>query len=82
MGHVIAAEGIQTQAGGAPEAARTRFRENEGYRVLRFWNNEILENLEGVHAAIGDALGCVIPTQPSPLKGEGSKNGLYARRRS
>src|SRR5262249_28002322 len=26
------------------EASRTRFLEREGYRVLRFWNNEVLDN--------------------------------------
>jgi very-short-patch-repair endonuclease len=46
------------------DAARTRFMEGEGYRVLRFWNNEVLENLDGVLTAIASAL-------PSPLVGEG-----------
>lgn len=27
---------------------RTRFLEEKGYNVLRFWNNEVLNNLEGV----------------------------------
>jgi len=27
---------------------RTRFLESEGYRVLRFWNAEVVENLDGV----------------------------------
>jgi len=26
--------------------------EKKGYRVLRFWNNEVLQNLEGVGMAI------------------------------
>ena len=30
------------------DLARTRFLENQGYRVIRFWNNEVMENLEGV----------------------------------
>lgn len=30
------------------DAARTAWLEAEGYRVLRFWNNEIFENLPGV----------------------------------
>ena len=28
-----------------------------GYRVLRFWNNEVLENSDGVEFAIAEALG-------------------------
>ncbi len=31
---------------------RTKFLEQAGYRVLRFWNNEILENIEGVYEII------------------------------
>ena len=27
-----------------------------GYRTLRFWNNDVLSNLDGVHRAINDAL--------------------------
>ncbi len=30
------------------DALREQFIEQEGYRVLRFWNNEVLQNLEGV----------------------------------
>lgn len=44
------------------DAARTRFLNSEGYRVLRFWNNEVLQNLEGVLTRIAANL-------PSPLVG-------------
>ena len=27
---------------------RTEYLESKGYKVLRFWNNEIYENIEGV----------------------------------
>ena len=30
------------------DALREQFIEQEGYRILRFWNNEVLQNLEGV----------------------------------
>lgn len=30
------------------DAERTEFLKLRGYRVLRFWNNEVLENTEGV----------------------------------
>lgn len=29
---------------------------HQGYRVLRFWNNEVMENLPGVLEAINAAL--------------------------
>ena len=32
----------------AADAQRTRFIEAHGYRVIRFWNNEVLGNIEGV----------------------------------
>ena len=34
------------------DAPRTATIEAYGYRVIRFWNNEVIENLEGVLAAI------------------------------
>ena len=34
------------------DASRTATIEAYGYRVIRFWNNEVIENLEGVVAAI------------------------------
>jgi very-short-patch-repair endonuclease len=37
--------------------------QDEGYKVLRFWNNEVSVNLEGVLESIGDALG----PRPNPL---------------
>ena len=30
------------------DAARTAYLGSQGYHVVRFWNNEVLENLEGV----------------------------------
>ena len=35
---------------------RTKFLESRGFRVLRFWNNDVLENLEGVFQIIEEAL--------------------------
>src|SRR5215470_17329572 len=30
------------------DEARTRWLEGEGYRVIRFWNNDIINNIDGV----------------------------------
>jgi len=38
------------------DAQRTKFFERLGLRVLRFWNNEINKNLEGVVARIQELL--------------------------
>jgi very-short-patch-repair endonuclease len=40
----------------AYDAARTRRIERDGYRVLRFWNNDVLRNIEGVLQVIASAL--------------------------
>jgi very-short-patch-repair endonuclease len=36
----------------AADAIRDRRLAEDGYRVLRFWNNDVLGNLEGVLIAI------------------------------
>lgn len=38
------------------DAPRTRFLEERGYRILRFWNNEVIENFEGVLQTLSAAL--------------------------
>ena len=59
---------------------RTQFLESRGFKVLRFWNNEILENLEGVLETIAQALNRpldIICPSPNPLPtGERAINGL------
>ena len=42
---------------------RTKFLENEGYQVLRFWNNQVLQEMEGVLEAIRTE----IALSPTPL---------------
>ena len=45
-----------TDAGRQHDARRTAFLEGKGFRVLRFWNNEVTGNLEGVLTRIAEAL--------------------------
>ncbi len=58
---VVEADGSQHSDSGH-DARRDKWMEERGYTVLRFWNNEINENLEGVLTAILDALS----QHPSP----------------
>src|SRR5215213_9471335 len=52
------------------DAERTRFFEKEDYRVLRFWNNDVLKNVDGVLEVISIALTSSTPTpDPSPPSG-------------
>lgn len=54
----------------ASEARRTSAIEAAGYRLLRFQNREVMENLPGVLVAIASA---VPPPRPSPRRGEGEE---------
>jgi very-short-patch-repair endonuclease len=54
------------------EDKRTRFLEDQGYRVLRFWNSEVLSNREGVQAIIADNLASP-PPRPAPIEGAGGR---------
>jgi very-short-patch-repair endonuclease len=47
---------------------RSRELQRMGYRVLRFWNNEALKNLDSVLEVILEALASPAP-HPSPLPG-------------
>lgn len=38
------------------DAARTRYFEAQGYRVLRFWNHDVMDNLDGVLTRISLSL--------------------------
>ncbi|MDP2878940.1 MAG: endonuclease domain-containing protein [Sulfuricella sp.] len=50
---------------------RDQWLNSQGFQILRFWNNEVLTNLEGVMQCIHVALS---PSpRPSPVKGEGEK---------
>ena len=48
----------------ARDVERTRFLEQAGYCVLRFWNNEVQQNIEGVLVVIEQQL---ITPHPNPL---------------
>jgi very-short-patch-repair endonuclease len=48
------------------DETRTRYLEANGYRVLRFWNNDISENISGVLSAIDTAVNADRPPTPDP----------------
>jgi very-short-patch-repair endonuclease len=53
---IVEADGGQHNESIADEL-RTAWLESQGWRVIRFWNNDILGNTEGVLLAILEALG-------------------------
>jgi very-short-patch-repair endonuclease len=72
---IVEADGGQ-HAENISDVRRTAFLESNGYRVLRFWNNEILTNLGEVTQVIASELSTPHPARalresPSPSRGEG-----------
>jgi very-short-patch-repair endonuclease len=61
---IIEADGGQ-HAESITDDCRTAFLESKGYRVLRFWNTDILSNLDGVAQAIAAALSTPHPARAS-----------------
>jgi very-short-patch-repair endonuclease len=70
---VIEVDGGQHAGDRRRDSVRTRFIQREGYRVLRFWNNEVLANIDGVLELIQSAI-LATPTPTPPHKGEGKES--------
>src|SRR5690348_12049513 len=75
---VIEIDGGQHLAS-ASDAVRSDWLEDQGFRVLRFWNHEVLIQTDDVLTAI---LGALVPNgphpNPPPQAGEGVKSGCDA----
>ena len=74
---IIEADGGQHAESGT-DARRDAYFRAQGFRVLRFWNNDIFNNEEGVLTSILDALqaplpACLRQAVPPPLKGGGTE---------
>ncbi len=63
---IVEVDGGQHVATSAEDARRTRYLEAQGYRVIRFWNNDVFERLEGVVGEIERVL--VDMPSPSPSR--------------
>ena len=59
---VIEVDGGQHAVDVAKDEARSAYLKARGYRVIRFWNNDVLERIEGVVAEIER----VLSDMPSP----------------
>ncbi|HWA43699.1 MAG TPA: endonuclease domain-containing protein [Hypericibacter adhaerens] len=66
---VIEVDGGQHDVEREKDAARTARLNARGYRVIRFWNNDVLTNLDGVVRTIVTALHDHPPPQPPPQGG-------------
>ena len=72
---VIEIDGGQHAAALEADARRTRELNVRGYRVIRFWNNDVLGNLDGVLETIVAAVEAP-PPLPDPLRPQGRRGKL------
>jgi len=76
-------DGSQHQDARAYDDRRTAFLQDQGWTVLRFWNGDVFENLDGVLTMILDkAAECLGGTHPQPLPFWEGRRGGDARSRS
>jgi very-short-patch-repair endonuclease len=85
---VIELDGGQHANDRVHDAERTAMLKRDGYRVIRFWDNDVFQNLEGVLVRIAEALKTPHPSplpkgerenqtpspRPSPQRGEGESD--------
>ncbi len=53
---IIELDGSQHLEQAEYDSERTKFLESQGYKVIRFWNNQVMNDIEGVIKAIMYAL--------------------------
>lgn len=71
---VIEIDGGQHDAESPAEIQRSKFLEAQGYRIIRFWNDDVLANAEGVYVTIVENLGRHHPhPNPPPSRGRESR---------
>ena len=73
---VIEVDGGQHADGASRDLHRDAWLSRQGFRVLRFWNNDVLQNIDGVLQRVDEAVRLTRavspPAQPSPVEGEGA----------
>ncbi len=78
---VIEVDGGQHADPNLGDQVRDAWLRQRGFRILRFWNNEVLENMEGVLERITEVLRQPPPPLSSPppqppMKGEGVRREI------
>src|SRR5438552_11397847 len=88
-GIIVELDGGQHSATEDADRRRTAWLESRGWRVIRFWNNEVNENIDGVLQVIASACGIDVDgphlgegevRSPLPV-GEGEERSIRTRRR-
>jgi very-short-patch-repair endonuclease len=66
---IVEVDGGQHATQVAADLERTQFLESRGYRVLRFWNTDVLTNVDGVLEDIQRSITTTPTPDPSPQGG-------------
>ena len=74
---VIEVDGGQHSIEKEKDNIRDEWLKGQGFKVLRFWNNEVLMNIEGVLEVIRK--GCLSPSLTPPIKGGEVKKGIPSK---
>jgi very-short-patch-repair endonuclease len=75
---IIELDGGQHGSQADYDSARTKFLSAKGYRVIRFWNNDVLGNLDGVASVIANTLSD--RPSPNPSRDAGGEEARSAER--
>ena len=67
---IVEVDGSQHADTAAEDAVRSSWLEGQGFRVLRFWNNDVLKNIDGVLTQISASFSP--HPDPLPQAGEGA----------
>lgn len=69
---IIELDGGQHQDAVVQDVVRDAWLKAQGFSVLRFWNNEFLQNRAGcLESILAELDAATLSLNPSPLKGEG-----------
>ena len=77
---IIEGDGGQHAIHQNSDAVRSDYLRAQGYSLIRFWNNEVLENMEGVAVAIKQSL--MDRPSPSPSRLREGRNKKHPSRKS
>jgi len=69
---IIEVDGGQHAAENNKDIERDTYLQRNGFKVLRFWNNEVLRNIDGVLEVIRE--NCLSPPPLNPLPSREGKN--------
>lgn len=77
---IVELDGGQPAGQVEADAKRTEFLQSLGFEVMRFWNNDVVENIDGVLERIRERLlqhASANPSPALPFAGEGADRGSF-----